>query len=114
MEVHIRDGGDGVHCWNVEPIAAYARNRAARQAQLSDANPDLVTTTGRITCHGCTALEYGQGFGCTARLTQTLYQVRGEIAPGPAAAVASLSVIPGFRGRIDANASSPAAQPSST
>lgn len=38
-------------------------------------------------------MEYGQGFGCTARLTQTLFQVRGEIAPG-AAAAASLSVIP--------------------
>lgn len=85
MEVRIRDGGYGVQCWNGEPIVAYARNRAARQAQLTAANPDLVAISGRITCHGCTALEYGQGFGCTARLTQTLFQVRGEIAPGGAA-----------------------------
>lgn len=113
MEVCTRDGGDGVQCWNVEPITAYARDRTARKAGLSGANPDVVATPGTITCYGCTALDYGHGFGCTAQLTQTLYHVRGEIAPRTADATASLSTIPGFRGRIDADATQQSPQPAS-
>jgi hypothetical protein len=103
MEICLRDGGDGARCWNVEPIMAHIRGSEARQAQLSRANPDLEVSPGGITCYGCTALDHGQGYGCTARLTQPLYRVRGEIGPRPSDAAASLSTIAGFRGRIDAD-----------
>lgn len=97
---------------------AYARDRTVRQAHLTSANPDLVhhpvrrrgdvtaaplsaplgsgraMTPGTITCYGCTALDYGYGFGCTAQLTQTHYHVRGEIAPRAADPAASLALFP--------------------
>lgn len=114
MEVRIREGGDGVRCWNTEPITAYARDDDARLARLTRDNPDLAVTPGQIVCYGCAALEYGHGYGCTAQLAQTLYQVRGEVGPRAADAAGSLSIIPGFLGRIDADASSPAAQLPST
>jgi hypothetical protein len=101
VEVQTRSGGDGVLCWNVEPMRAYAREIEDRQAQLTSANPDLVVTAGRITCYGCVALEYGNGYQCTAELTRTLYAVPGEVSPRAADAVAPLSTIPGFRTRLE-------------
>jgi hypothetical protein len=101
VEVHTRSGGDGVLCWNVEPMRAYAHEIEGRQIQLTGANPDLVVTPGRITCHGCVALEYGNGYQCTAELTRTLYSVPGEVAPRAEDAAAPLSTIPGFRTRLE-------------
>lgn len=103
MQVEIREGGDGVRCWNAEAVHAYARAITERQAQLGSANPDLVILPGRIHCYGCEALEYDMGVRCTATLTRTLYTVDGEVAPRREDADASLSQIPGLLTRIDAD-----------
>ncbi len=103
MRVGIKQGGDGVACWNAEPIAAYAAAVDARETALAAANPDLVVTPGLVKCYGCETLEFDMGFGCTARLTRTLYAVADEVAPRPADAAGSLADIPHLRGRIDAD-----------
>jgi hypothetical protein len=103
MQVEIKQGGDGVACWNAEAIAAYAAAVDARETALAAANPDLVVTPGLIKCYGCETLEFDMGFGCTARLTRTLYAVADEVAPRPADAAGSLADIPHLRGRIDAD-----------
>ena len=102
MRVEIKQGGDGVSCWNAEAIAAYAAAVDAREAALAAANPDLVVTPGLVKCYGCEQLEFDMGFGCTAKLTRTLYAVADEVAPRPADAAGSLSDIMHLQGRIDA------------
>ena len=102
MRVEIKQGGDGVACWNAEAIAAYAAAADAREAALAAANPDLVVTPGLVKCYGCETLEFDMGFGCTGKLTRTLYAVAGEVAPRPADAAGSLSDIAHLQGRIDA------------
>ena len=111
MQVEIREGGDGVACWNAECIADYAAGVDEREARLRAANPDLVVTPGRIFCYGCEVLEYDMGTRCTAMLTKTLYAVAGEVAPRKEDASASLSQIPGLLTRIDADPTT--SQPSS-
>ena len=101
MQLEIREGGDGVACWNVDAITAYVTAINDREAALSEANPDLRVTPGRIKCYGCEVLEFDMGTRCTAELTKTLYAVEGEVAPRGADASASLSEIPGLLTRID-------------
>ena len=101
MQLEIREGGDGVACWNVDAITAYVTAINDREAALSEANPDLRVTPGRIKCYGCEVLEFDMGTRCTAELTKTLYAVEGEVAPRRADASASLSEIPGLLTRID-------------
>ena len=103
MRVEIKQGGDGVACWNAEAIAAYAVDVDARETALAMANPDLVVTPGLVKCYGCERLEFDMGFGCTAKLTRTLYAVADEVAPRPADAAGSLADITGLQGRIDAD-----------
>jgi hypothetical protein len=102
MQVEIRTGGDGVACWNVEAITAYATAINEREAALGEANPDLRITPGRVKCYGCEVLEFDMGVRCTAEVTKTLYYVEGEVAPRRADASAYLSEIPGLLTRIDA------------
>ena len=102
MRVEIRQGGDGISCWNTDAIAAYVASVDAREAALGEANPDLVVTPGRLKCYGCEELEFDMGTRCTAELTRTLYAVDGEVAPRSTDASASLSDIPGLLTRIDA------------
>ena len=118
MRVDIKEGGDGVACWNAEPIAAYAAAIDAREAALASANPDLDVTPGRVKCYGCQVNDFALGSRCTAELTRTLYAVTGEVAPRPADAVGSLADITGLRNRIDTadavtqvRATAPAAPP---
>ena len=102
MRVEIKQGGDGVACWNAEAIAAYAAAADAREAALVAANPDLVVTPGLVKCYGCQVNDFDLGIRCTAELTRTLYAVAGEVAPRPADAAGSLADIPHLQGRIDA------------
>ena len=81
MLMEIREGGDGVACWNTDAIAAYVTAINDREAALSDANPDLRVTPGRVKCYGCEVLEFDMGTRCTAELTKTLYAVEGEVGP---------------------------------
>lgn len=101
MQLEIREGGDGVACWNREAITAYVAMMDDREARLSHANPDVTVTPGRVKCYGCEVLEFDMGTRCTAELTRTLYAVDGEIAPRRADASASLGEIPGLLTRID-------------
>ena len=101
MRVDIKEGGDGVACWNAEAIVAYAVAADAREAALASANPDLDVTPGRVKCYGCQVNDFALGIRCTAELTRTLYAVTGEVAPRPADAVGSLADITGLRNRID-------------
>ncbi len=102
MRVDIKQGGDGVACWNADAIAAYAASIDAREAALGDANPDLVITPGLVKCYGCEVLEFDMGTRCTAELTRTLYSVVDEVSPRNSDASASLGDIPGLLTRIDA------------
>lgn len=113
MQVEIREGGDGILCWNAEAVHAYAASVNEREAQLAAANPDLVVIAGRVHCYGCEVLEYDMGTRCTATLTRTIYTVDGEVAPRREDADASLSQIPGLLTRIDPDPASltPAPEP---
>lgn len=102
MRVEIKQGGDGVACWNADAITAYASGVSAREADLGEANPDLVVTPGLVKCYGCEVLEFDMGTRCTAELTRSLYSVAGEVGPRRADASASLSEIPNLLTRIDA------------
>lgn len=120
MRVDIKEGGDGVACWNAEAIAAYAAAIDAREAALAAANPDLEVTPGRVKCYGCQVNDFALGIRCTAELTRTLYAVTGEVAPRAADAVGSLADVTGLRNRIDladtvplVRETTPAAPPSS-
>ncbi len=107
MRVDIKQGGDGIACWNATAIAGYAATIDAREAALDEANPDLVVAPGSLKCYGCEVLEFDMGTRCTAELTRTLYSVAGEVSPRPADAAASLSEIPGLLTRIDAESAPP-------
>ena len=96
MRVEVKTGGDGVRCWNVAAISAYAKAADERESLLAQRNPDLTIKPGRVTCYGCEVMEYDYGIKCTARLTRTRYLVEGELAPRPEDAEASLSEIPGL------------------
>jgi hypothetical protein len=101
MRVDIKEGGDGVACWNAEAITAYAAAVDAREAALASANPDLDVTPGLVKCYGCQVNDFALGIRCTAELTRTLYAVAGEVAPRAADASGSLADIPGLRSRVE-------------
>ena len=101
MRVDIRSGGDGVACWNGDPIRAYAARVTEREERLAAANPDLVIATGQVKCYGCEVMDHGYGTRCTAVLTHALYSVEDEIAPRPQDAAGSLLEIPGLVSKIE-------------
>src|SRR3712207_7121413 len=81
MHVGIKEGGDGVRCWNRQAVTAYAEQVNRREAQIAQQNPDVVVLPGRLVCYGCEVMEYDYGIKCTAQLTRTRYAVRGETEP---------------------------------
>jgi hypothetical protein len=99
MQVGIKDGGDGVRCWNTAAVMGYADEVNRRERQLAQDNPDVTVLPGRLVCYGCEVMEYDYGVKCTATLTRTRYAVQGEIEPRPDDAKGSLLDIPGFQGR---------------
>jgi hypothetical protein len=102
MRLEIKEGGDGVLCWNKLAIGAYVEEVNENEARLARDNPDLSVIPGRIMCYGCEVMEYDYGIKCTAHLTRTRYAVKGEIEPRPedaADAARSLSEIPGLQTR---------------
>jgi hypothetical protein len=96
MRVEIRDGGDGVECWNHQAIHDYADGVNAREGDLAQRNPDLVVVPGQISCFGCETQEYGYGIKCTAQIVKTTYCVPGEVKPRPAASAGWHREIPGL------------------
>ena len=99
MRVGIKDGGDGVRCWNRDAVMAYADQVNSREAQIAQQNPDVVVLPGRLLCYGCEVMEYDYGIKCTAQLTRTRYAVQGETEPRAEDAVGSLLEVPGLKGR---------------
>jgi hypothetical protein len=99
MRVGIKDGGDGVRCWNREAVLAYADQVNSREAQIAQRNPDVVVLPGRLVCYGCEVMEYDYGIKCTAQLTLTRYAVEGETEPRAEDAAGSLLEVPGLQGR---------------
>jgi hypothetical protein len=99
MRVGIKDGGDGVRCWNREAVLAYADQVNSREAQIAQQNPDVVVLPGRLVCYGCEVMEYDYGIKCTAQLTRTRYAVEGETEPRAEDAAGSLLEVPGLQGR---------------
>ena len=77
MRVETKAGGDGVVCWNVEPITAYVQEVNEQESRLARDNPDLVVKPGFLKCYGCEVQEYDYGVRCTAELKRTLYAVEG-------------------------------------
>lgn len=110
MRVETKDGGDGVRCWNTQAIQRYADRIDERELHLTQHNPDLRVTPGRLLCYGCEVMEYDYGTKCTAQLTRTCYSVNGEVAPRSEDAAGSLLEIEGFVTRVQAQteATSPA------
>lgn len=102
MQVGIKDGGDGVRCWNAQAVTSYADEVNRREHQLAEANPDVTVLPGRLVCYGCEVMEYDYGVKCTATLTLTRYAVEGELEPRAEDAKGSLLEISGFRGRAPA------------
>lgn len=120
MRVGTKDGGDGVRCWNREAVTRYAERVNAREAQVAQANPDVVVLPGRLVCYGCEVMEYDYGIKCTASLTRTRYAVRDETEPRVEDAVGSLQEVEGLRERapsdveqepVAARQAAPAARP---
>ena len=113
MRVGTKDGGDGVRCWNREAVTRYVDQVNAREAQVAQANPDVVVLPGRLVCYGCEVMEYDYGIKCTASLTRTRYAVRDETEPRAEDAVGSLQEIEGLRERApsDVQAEPVAARP---
>jgi len=101
VRVDIRNGGDGVACWNSDAVRAYAAGVTEREDRLAAANPDLVIATGQVKCYGCEVMDHGYGTRCTAVLTHALYSVEGEIAPRAQDAAGSLLEIPGLVSKIE-------------
>lgn len=99
MRVGIKDGGDGVRCWNTEPVTAYAEQVNTREATIARENPDVVVLPGQLICYGCEVMDFDYGVKCTATLTRTRYAVEGEIPPRTEDAVGSLSDVVGLRHR---------------
>ena len=88
MQVDIKEGGDGVACWNAEAITAYAAATDARETALASANPDLIVTPGRVKCYGCQVNDFALGIRCTAELTR---KAKDTLVP-------KLEKLPGFKG----------------
>jgi hypothetical protein len=103
MQVGIKDGGDGVRCWNAAAVRGYADEVNRREQQVTQNNPDVAVLPGKLVCYGCEVMEYDYGVKCTATLTRTRYAVQGEIEPRPEDAKGSLLDIPGFQGRAPAD-----------
>ena len=99
MRVGIKDGGDGVRCWNRDAVMAYADQVNSREAQIAQQNPDVVVLPGRLVCYGCEVMEYDYGIKCTAQLTRTRYAVKGETEPRAEDAAGSLLEVPGLQSR---------------
>ena len=123
MRVGIKDGGDGVRCWNREAVLAYADQVNSREAQIAQRNPDVVVLPGRLICYGCEVMEYDYGIKCTAQLTRTRYTVQGETEPRAEDAAGSLLEVPGLQSRAPsdvqpepaaARQSAPSPSPAST
>jgi hypothetical protein len=123
MRVGIKDGGDGVRCWNREAVLAYADRVNSRETQIAQHNPDVVVLPGRLVCYGCEVMEYDYGIKCTAQLTRTRYAVQGETEPRAEDAAGSLLEVPGLQSRAPsdvqpepaaARQSAPSSGPAST
>ena len=99
MHVGIKDGGDGVPCWNRQAVAAYADEVNRREQQVAERNPDVVVLPGRLVCYGCEVMEFDYGVKCTATLTRTRYAVSGETEPRTEDAAGSLLEVEGMRSR---------------
>jgi hypothetical protein len=99
MRVGIKEGGDGVRCWNREAVLAYADQVNSRETQIAQHNPDVVVLPGRLVCYGCEVMEYDYGIKCTAQLTRTRYAVQGETEPRAEDAAGSLLEVPGLQTR---------------
>jgi hypothetical protein len=110
MRVGIKDGGDGVRCWNREAVLAYADQVNSREAQIAQRNPDVVVLPGRLVCYGCEVMEYDYGVRCTAELRRTLYAVEGEIEPRAEDAKRSLADVPGLLTRAPDDIAAAAAE----
>jgi hypothetical protein len=102
MHVGIKDGGDGVPCWNREAVMAYADQVNRREQHVAERNPDVVVLSGRLVCYGCEVMEYDYGIKCTASLTRTRYAVEGETEPRTEDAAGSLLEVEGLRNRAPA------------
>ena len=102
MHVGIKDGGDGVACWNRPAVLAYVDSMNRREQQVTDLNPDVVVLPGRVVCYGCEVMEFDYGVKCTASLTRTRYAVQGETEPRAEDAAGSLLEIDGLRSRAPA------------
>ncbi|MGI8458258.1 MAG: hypothetical protein ACR2LI_09115 [Propionibacteriaceae bacterium] len=97
MRVEIKEGGDGVACWNAAAVQRHADASTATEDHISAANPDVRVIEGSIRCYGCEVQEYHYGTKCTAMLTKTLYVVRDQIGPRTADAAGSLLEIDGLK-----------------
>ncbi len=102
MHVRIKDGGDGVACWNRQAVMTYADQVNRREQQVAEQNPDVVVLPGRLFCYGCEVMEFDYGVKCTASLTRTRYAVRGETEPRAEDAAGSLLEVEGLRSRAPA------------
>ena len=102
MHVGIKDGGDGVPCWNRQAVTAYVDEVNRREQQVAERNPDVVVLPGRLVCYGCEVMEFDYGVKCTASLTKTRYAVEGETEPRAEDAAGSLLEIEGLRSRAPA------------
>lgn len=102
MHVAVKDGGDGVPCWNRQAVTAYGQQVNRREQQVAEHNPDVVVLPGRLACYGCEVMEFDYGVKCTASLTRTRYAVRGETEPRTEDAVGSLLEVDGLLSRAPA------------
>jgi hypothetical protein len=110
VRVETKAGGDGVLCWNVEPIRAYAQQVNEQETRLARDNPNLVVKPGLLKCYGCEVMEYDYGVRCTAELKRTLYAIEGEIEPRPEDAKRSLAEVPGLLTRAPDDIAAAAAE----
>ncbi len=111
MRVDTKEGADGVRCWNVEAIAAYAQRSNEREAALTAANPDLVLLEGVFKCYGCEIQEYDYGIKCTAVVTRSRFGIDGEIEPRPEDAKTGLGSVPGLLTRAPDEVAATVAEP---
>ena len=96
MRIEIKDGIEGVPCWNREAVEAYAAAVGEKEERLSRANPDLQVLPGQVKCYGCVVQEYDYGIRCSAEVTRTRFAVAGEVEPRVADAALSLREVPGL------------------
>ena len=97
MRIDIKNGIEGVACWNRGAVTAYAAAVNEKEEQLSRDNPDLVLRPGQVKCYGCVVQEYDYGIRCSAEVTRTRFVVEGEVEPRAADAAASLREVPGLQ-----------------